>query len=332
MMMKNSITEIWELHLKESPENGISKSRIDIITNVNCTIGTILHTKAKFFTIAVDIKVAIHSNYLKRFSGVEILVLPFENGTKELTIILLEDELTEIFIVFIEDIIKSLINIKNIEDALIIIPKRINYWRKLFSKYTNGLLSPQQQRGLYGELYFIKLLLANIKNHYDVLNAWQAPTGSNQDFYFNKVAIEVKTSKSNTPSMRIANEFQLDITGFNSLFIAFYRLIEYPDDDNTLIKIINDIRNILKYSDDLLSDFNQKIEYLGISTDTEPEYNKKGYAIRKETYYNVTDDFPKITLDSIDNAISKVSYEIAPNLCNEYKLAFEDIIKDINNA
>ncbi len=132
--------------------------------------------------------------------------------------------------------------------------------------------------------------------------------------------------------MKIANEFQLDITGFDGLFIAFYRLIEYPDDNNTLIKIINDIRNILKYSDDLLSHFNQKIEYLGVSSDTEPEYNKTGYAVRKEAYYDVTDEFPKITLDSINDAISKVSYEIAPNLCNEYKLAFEDVIKEINNV
>jgi len=328
--MKNNINEIWKSHLKDLSQNGIVKTRIDEITKLDCYIGTILKSKVKFFTISINEKTQIHHNYLKRFAGVEIQVLPLKNNTKELTIILLEDELLEIFIVFIEDIIKSLKNINNVEDALVVISKRINYWRKLFSKYTNGLLSPQQQRGLYGELYFIKLLLENFKNHSMVLNAWQAPMGSNQDFYFNKLAIEVKTSKSNSPVIKIASEFQLDITGLNKLFIAFYKLIEFPDDENTLLRLINEIRTILKDKEELLFDFNQKLEYLGISSNMESEYNKIGYAVRKEYYYDVNDKFPKITSGLINEAISKVSYEITPNKCTDFEIDITDILKEIN--
>ncbi len=328
--MKNSINKIWESHLKDLSQSGIKKTRIDKITKLDCSIGTILRTKIRFFTISIDENITIQSNHLKRFAGVEIKVLPSENNTKELTIILIEDELIEIFIVFIEDIINSLVKIDNIDDALIIIPKRINYWQKLFSKYTNGLLSPQQQRGLYGELYFIKLLLEKIKDHSKVLNAWQAPMGSNQDFYFNRIAIEVKTSKSNSPTIKIANEFQLDIIGLNKLFIAFYKLIEFPNDENTLLKLINEIRTILKDKEELLFDFNQKLEYLGISSNMESEYNKIGYAIRKEYYYDVNDKFPKITSGLINEAISKVSYEITPNKCTDLEIDITDILKEIN--
>jgi hypothetical protein len=328
--MKNNINEIWKSHLKDLSQSGVEKTRIDEINKLNCYIGTILKTKVKIFTISINKKTKIHRNYLKRFAGVEIQVLPSANKTKELTIILLEDELLEIFIVFIEDIIKSLKNIDNIEDALVVISKRINYWRKLFSKYTNRLLSPQQQRGLYGELYFIKLLLLNFKDHSKILNAWQAPMGSNQDFYFNKSAIEVKTSKSNSPVIKIANEFQLDITGLNKLFIAFYKLIEYPNDENTLLKLINEIRKVLKDNEELLSDFNQKLDYLGVSSNMESEYNKTSYAIRKEYYYDVNEEFPKITSDLVNDAISKVSYEITPNKCTEFEIEFTDILKEIN--
>ena len=328
--MKNSINEIWQSHLQDLSQSGIIKTRIDEISKLDCYLGTVLRTKVRFFTISIDEKIKIHSNYLKRFAGVEIQVLPSANKTKELTIILLEDELLDIFIVFIEDIINSLVNIDNIEDALIIIPKRINYWRKLFSKYTNRLLSPQQQRGLYGELYFIKLLLENLDNHFKILNAWQAPMGSNQDFYFNKSAIEVKTSKSNLPVIKIANEFQLDITGLNKLFIAFYKLIEYPNDENTLLKLINEIRKIFTVNDELLSDFNQKLDYLGVSSNMESEYNKIGYVVRKEYYYDVNKEFPKITSDLINDAISKVSYEINPRKCTEFEIEFTDILKEIN--
>mgnify|MGYP000170613329 CR=1 FL=1 len=73
-------------------------------------------------------------------------------------------ELTDIFIVFIEDIINSLLDINNSENALIIISKRINYWKKLFGKFSTNLLTPQQQRGLFGELYFLNKLLLEKNN------------------------------------------------------------------------------------------------------------------------------------------------------------------------
>ena len=90
MMMKNSIGKIWDIHLKESSQNGIYKSRIDEIKHLKCFIGTVLRTKAKFFTIEIDKKHTIHSNYLKRFVGVEIQVLPSVEGKKELTPILMD--------------------------------------------------------------------------------------------------------------------------------------------------------------------------------------------------------------------------------------------------
>jgi hypothetical protein len=308
---------------------GVIKTRIDSIKNLECYIGTISRTKAKFFTLLLSKNNEIHTNYLKRFAGVEIQILPYKGVRNELTIILLEDELTEIFILFIEDIINSLNSIENKEDALIIISRRVKYWQKLFSKYTNGLLS-QQQRGLFGELNFIKQLIECGTNYEYVLKAWQAPMGSNQDFYFNNTAIEVKTSKSNTPSIKIANEYQLDITGFNKLFIVFYELIEFPNDENTLLKLINEIRMTLKDKEELLSDFNQKLDYLGISSNLESEYDKIGYVVRKENYYNVNKEFPKITFDSINEAISKVSYEVAPNKCTKFEIDFKEILKEIN--
>ena len=116
----------------------------------------------------------------------------------------------------------------------------------------------------------------------------------------------------------------------NKLFIAFYKLFEYPNDKNTLLKIITEIREVLKYNNELLSDFNQKLDYLGVSSNMESEYNKIGYVVRKEYYYDVNENFPKITSDLINNAISKVSYEITPNKCAKFEIDITDILKVIN--
>ncbi|NPD85366.1 PD-(D/E)XK motif protein [Lentimicrobium sp. L6] len=323
------IKEIWNSQAA-SFKNEVIRHRVEDIKYLKCCIGTVSVSKAKIFTLEIDPQVKVHPNYLKRFIGVEVQVLQINEHQKELVLILLEEELADVFVMFIEDIIQSLADVKNSEDALLIISNRINYWRKLFGKFTNGLLSSQQQRGLYGELYFLKLLLElDGINKDKIINAWQAPDGANQDFYFNGIAVEVKTSIANTPSIKIANEFQLDIDELKILFISFYKLNEYPNGENTLFNIITEIRNILNLFVNLKREFNLKLEILGISLETESEYDKIGYSISRELYYKVTDNFPRITSEIINQAISKVSYEISPIACVDFEVDINEITKEI---
>lgn len=324
----SKLKEIWE-NQASSIKNEVIREKVESVPSLNCYVGTISFSKAKIFLLELDASLPVHSNYLMRFVGVEIQVLPENKGKKELAIILLENELSDIFTFFIEDIINSLTSVGNQEDAILIISGKIGYWKKLFSKFTGGLLTPQQQRGLFGELYFLKLMLDNLNNDEKVIHAWQAPTGANQDFYFDGNAIEIKTSKSNSPSIKISNEFQLDTTNLKNLYVAFYKLNEYPGNEYTLLSIILDIRTQLKTKEEILSEFNLKLESLGISTDNEAEYNTMTLSVRDEKYYFITPEFPKITTETIENAISKVSYEIAPNQCTAFEIPFNSIITEL---
>lgn len=328
--MMINIKNIWDKQVA-SRKNEVIKERIFELKNINCNIGTISFSKAKIFTIEIEPDINIHSNYLKRFIGVEVQVLPLEGDYKELVIILLDEELTDVFVLFIEDIIKSLLIANNSAEALTIIASRINYWKKLFGKYSNGLLTPEQQRGLFGELFFLKKILDSNSNYQIIINAWQAPTGSNQDFYFDGNAVEVKTSKSNNSSIKISNEFQLDIAGLKSLYIAFYKLNEYPDENHTLLKLIEEIRLLLLDSIDILKEFNLKLESLGITPETEEEYNNVGYVVRDEKYYQVTDEFPKIISSMVSEAVSKISYEISPIEFEKFEIEYNCLKKELLN-
>jgi len=327
----SNIKNIWELQAS-SGRNDVIRERVDNIASLNCYVGTISVSQAKLFLLELDNTIQVHANYLKRFVGVEIQILPSKFNKKELVIILLENELTEIFVYFIEDIIVALKDISNQEEALITINQKVNYWRKLFSKLSGGLLTPQQQRGLYGELYFLMQLLENLNADRRVIFGWQAPTGANQDFYYFGTAIEVKTSKSNNPSLKISNELQLDVTGLDYLYLAFYKLNEYPGTQNSLAEIISVIRNRISSDEELVNVFNDKLESLGITVETECEYNNQSYSIRGEKYYQVTPQFPKITRETIDNSIFGVSYEINPDECVDFEQTLNTIISNINNG
>jgi hypothetical protein len=321
-----SIKDIWESQLNSS-KNRVIKERLTQVQCLNCFIGTITFSNAKIFLLELESNVSIQHNYLKRFIGVEVQIIPGSNNKKELAIILLDEELTDIFVVFIEDIINSLLDISNSEDAIIIISKRINYWKKLFGKFSRSLLTPEQQRGLFGELYFINQVLIETNNK-QILNAWKAPNATNQDFYINFKAVEVKTSKSNSQSIKIANEYQLDISGLNKLFIAFYKLYEFPD-GTTLIDIINDIRLFLNKDIELIHTFNAKLITLGILPEVEDEYDEIGYSVREEKYYNVNSEFPKITALVVNESISKISYDIDLGYCMNFETSFTEILNEI---
>ncbi|SHE98935.1 Putative PD-(D/E)XK family member [Bacteroides luti] len=329
--MMSRLKEIYEKQAS-SIKNEVVREKVESVSGVNCYIGTISFSKAKIFLLELDASLSVHANYLMRFVGVEIQILPVNKAKKELAIILLENELSDIFILFIEDIINSLTSVKNEEDAILVISKKIGYWKKLFSKFTGGLLTPQQQRGLFGELYFLRLLLENLNNKEKIVKGWQAPTGSNQDFYYNGIAIEVKTSKSNNPSIKISNELQLDTTGLINLYLAFYKLNEYPGNQNSLSGLITIIRNLLSKDYELLSEFNDKLESLGIDSETEAEYSNISYSIRDEKYYKVVSGFPQITKATIDNSIFNVSYEINPIGCFDYEYNINSIISEIKNG
>lgn len=325
----SDVREIWKAQSFSNITQVLIKEKIEEVSGLNCFVGTIGLSGAKVFVLELDNNVNIHQNYLKRFVGVEIQVLPAIDHS-ELVIILLENDLSDIFSYFIEDIINDLINVNDQSIALVKITSKINYWKRLFCKITGEILTPQQQRGLYGELFFLNELLELNEDKILIINGWHGPLGANQDFFYNGIAIEVKTSKSNKPSIKISNEYQLDKSGLNDLFVQFYKLNEYQGGSETLYNLINNIRQQLLA--DALFLFNEKLNNLGVIQDAEEEYNSTSYSVGFERTYQVTESFPSIIRSSLIDAISSVSYDIDPKQCVEFETDINRIFNHVTNG
>lgn len=325
----SDIREIWKKQSFSNTTQVLIKEKIEEVSGLNCYVGTIGLSGAKVFIIELSNNIKVHHNYLKRFVGVEIQVLPAIDHS-ELVIILLENDLSDIFSYFIEDIINELISLNDQNIALLKISSKVNYWKRLFSKITGDILTPQQQRGLYGELFFLNELLEINADKYFIINGWHGPLGANQDFWYNGTAVEVKTSKSNNPLIKISNEYQLDTSGLNKLFLQFYKLNNYQGGTETLYNLVNNIRQVL--SNETLIMFNEKLENLGINHEVEEEYNITSYTIGFERTYQITESFPKIVRNNLNDAVSGVSYEIEPKLCTEFEIDINQVFNLINNG
>lgn len=329
--MKIDLKKIWSGQESASSKQ-VVRERILFIKDLNCFIGLVGYTGVKMFQLEVEPLTEIHKNYLHRFRGVEIQAIPSDDETlKKFTIILMEKELTDIFTLFIEDILDKLIPISDTKDALNIINQRVIYWRKLFAQASGELLTPEKQRGLFGELFILQQLLNYSEDSRLVLNSWVGPQSANQDFVIETNAIEVKTSKAGNSTVSISNEYQLDFTLWNNIYLCIVSVNESAGKQGTLFQLINTIRTLLEERDDeLVSEFERKLGLIGINRDMLEEYNETSYSVRNYRFFHVCDGFPVIVKGTIESdAIYNVKYQIDISKCRDFEADEQTVLSTI---
>ena len=328
-MRTNDLKSIWAIQSKDTSKSVVRDS-ISLQNGVICYAGFIRASLDKMFQIEIDESVSIHKNYLKRFHGVEIRVLESNSNKKDITIILSDNDLLDVFILFLEDLIQGLEITDNEGDVPLVVNQKVGYWGKLFARIKGELLSKERQRGLYGELIFLKTLLDRSSDPVKSIVAWTGPDGSNQDFSDELTAVEVKSSKATKPSVNIASELQLDWTKLDSLFLVVIHLDELSNGSDTLLKLIEEIKAKIDDHQALLSLFEEKLERIGIPIEEEKHYDDFGFIIRSKRAYKVQDGFPALTIDTINNdAIHNVKYQIDLTVCEPFEAVLEDVISEM---
>jgi hypothetical protein len=327
-MMITDYKSIWKNQEIDS-KTLTTRDKVSTLGIVNYFVGRIGASNAKMFQIEISKDVAIHKNYLKRFHGVEIRVLD-SFDKKDITIILSDNDLLDIFMLFIEDVIYGLESIKLENEIPQVINEKVSYWSKLFARINGDLLSKERQRGLYGELSFLNALLSHSEDYKSCIETWTGPDGTNQDFNNNLNAVEVKTSKATKPSVNIASELQLDWTNLNSLYLFVYHLDVLNNGGHTLYQLIKEIKQKISKLNDSLSLFEKKLDVLGVPVGAEKYYDDFGFILRSQQAYKVQDGFPTLTIDIINNvAIHNVKYQIDLTACEPFEVNNEDVFKEM---
>ena len=322
----NNIKDIW-INQKLNSRSITLREHFKVNEGFNCFVGRIGASNAKMFQIELDQSTPIHKNYLKRFHGVEIRVLDSKKGKKDITIILSDNDLMDVFILFLEDLIRSLKTINDENNIPLILNEKVRYWGKLFAKIKGELLSKERQRGLYGELTFLNTLLNRSNDFVKTISSWTGPEGSNQDFSNGLSAVEVKSSKATKPTVNIASELQLDWTILDNLYLHVIHLDELNNGPDTLKKLIEVIKQRLEKHPNLLRLFEEKLDLVGIPFGEEKHYNEVGFIIRSKRAYEVQNGFPVLINETINNeAMHNVKYQIDLTALEPFETELESVI------
>jgi hypothetical protein len=325
--MKISIKQVWD-ELDVSRCHDSDKFKLEAYEPLNCYLSVLKSTNTRCFELQVD-GISLKS-FEKKFKGVEVYLVNLEQTKKSILIYLLDSELTEIFTMFIEDLLNNLEGVKEDEKAFQIIQNQFGKWGKIFARINGELLSKERQRGLYGELIFLQSLLNSSTDHTKSIITWTGPEGSNQDFSNQISATEIKTSKATKPTVNIASELQLDWTVLDNLFLVIVHIDEISNGTNTLKRLINEIKELISNQSELLQLFEEKLYRVGIPYGEEEHYDDTGFVIRSQKAYEVKEGFPALTTEIINNiAVHNIQYQIDITACEPFEITLERTINQM---
>lgn len=323
-----NIKSIWENH--KPTGDIIIKTRIDEIPHLHCFAATNHITGQHLYIMAVANNIVVPELKNYRFKGVEIYTLPNEVENKiELYIYLLDNDLKDIFSMFIQNILEDIENSVTENEAVTLTLNVVSKWKKLFDKINFQGLSLEQQKGLIGELLFLNYILNEAKTGADAVDAWTSAEQGFQakDFTLGSVGVEIKFTSSKHPRIKISNERQLDAESLNELFLVLYSTEAVKENGFSLNSLVEQTRKKI-LSDDERSVFNAKLQLNGYF-DEDKKYYARMYSLKKTFVFRVAPQFPKIVRSQLPFGIYDTSYSIEISALENFMVEMERILEKV---
>ncbi len=261
--------------------------------------------------------------------GIDIS-LPASDGDRKTRLILRLNNRDDwdIFYSLCLDLIQATSSCSNEESVVAVIVRRLERWHIFLKKYHTKIMSEFEQKGLIGELLFLKDYLLPKFSVSEALSFWQGPLDAPQDFCICDTAVEVKcqlgTSK---PLIRISSVEQLNaqLSRLYLFVVTVGKGAKNTDNVINLPIIIGEIREDIQKSQpssgDLFEDLLLQAGYMDLQ-----EYSEFHFVLSSFRFYEVTDDFPKFYPNDIPEGIVNISLDIMLDKCSQFIVDPEKII------
>lgn len=318
-----SIKSIWESHVPT--DEIIIKTQLEQVQPFKCFAATnhITGNHLYIFETSKNAKFPEFRNF--KFKGLFIEIYEFEDS-KELHIYLLDNQLKDIFNLFIENIVEEISKSITENEALVETSNVVLKWKKLFDKINFQGLTIERQKGLIGELLLFNSLLDEEYSIDALLESWTGPDFNDKDFRFGSFGIEVKLTSSKVPKVKISSERQLDNENLTKLYLIFYVIEEVKDKGFSLNSIIDQIRTKINNNHNALKIFDERLLLVGYFDDDFENY-KRQYAFRKRNFYEVNDDFPKLIASDLPLGLFDTKYNIELSAIEQFLVNNESILE-----
>ena len=230
----------------------------------------------------------------------------------------------DVFGVLAQDVVDSIAQATDQRAAVSTFVERLRRWQEFLERHGPEGLNAHAQRGLYGELWFLRQQAISLTGADTAISAWSGPERSNQDFQFAGCSVEVKTTASNPHhQVAISNIRQLDETHVPALLLFHVALELRHDTGETLVGMVESLREVLRPNSQPLSLFEEKLRSWGYLDVHSVHYADVSYVVRAHGFYHVMGGFPRLVESDIPDGVGDVRYSVALAACAAYQMAPE---------
>ncbi len=240
------------------------------------------------------------------------------SGKSAFVLGLRERSQVKIFETLCRDIVKAGEEAEDSDEALHRALQRTNRWHHLLRGGKPSGLTIEEQRGLVGELAFLREIVAALGPE-TAIEAWTGPAGSIKDFEFIRTCVEVKTRRTAAkPYVTISSEYQLaDIDGSR----LYLRVINVA---SAVIPEGQDLHDHVNMTSKLFENSNTAFEawedaLYSTGYDPDNDYDDRRWLLGTANDYDIIEGFPRISLP-LSPGVEDVRYSISLDACEPFKL------------
>jgi hypothetical protein len=270
-----------------------------------------------------------------RARGFELREEPLDDSPRThttLAICLTDARFTDMFTELVHDLYKRLTRITSHNDTVVEIVGRLKTWQSFMERAGLKGMGKELQRGLYGELVFLREYLIPQLGAQAAVESWVGPSGAQQDFQWARKACEVKTSVAKQhQKLWIASELQLDNRWVDYLWLFHLSLDSRQSSGETLCDAIDNISSQLAQYSIASELFARLLLEAGYHLSHRKRYQREGYSIREASFFLVTDGFPRIIEEALPQGVGDVRYSISVAECEHFKMSSANVIRLIGS-
>ena len=232
-----------------------------------------------------------------------------KDGRYALSFTLLNCAEEDVFITMAGDMIAFSSDAASPAEAVQRVLRRYAAWVRLFERRQSELLGIHAQKGLLGELLFLKEVIEGGHPMLEAVAGWAGPDGADQDFFCDDGWHEVKAVGAGAAAVSISSVEQLDYPMEGEL-VVFRIDACVPQHNNavTLYQMVSALEKMTVSIPGAAETLLLKLAAVGYVH--REEYDQQHFFVSAQQRYAVTESFPRMRRAGLPREVINISYQL----------------------
>jgi hypothetical protein len=324
-------TNPWDSIAEPDVSAAISAKRVDSSCPWDFFWGRALG--GKYLFVVQHAASEVPKAQLPRLRGIRVKDVSGPGSVERMLVFELQDSMQwDLFRRLCLDVVAAAADAAAEEDMVQLALARTWRWHHLLRGGSDGRLSESAQQGLLGELRFVESCLASGLPAVAVMDAWMGPSGSDKDFAFGRIAVEVKSRRiSSSPKVSISTESQLDDGGLDGLFLVVFEIERSAAEVEGAIcvtDVASRVRDGLVQGQQMVIEaFESRLAEAGFRwTD---DYSDCLWLLRNTREFAVSDGFPRIVSAGVPSGVGDLKYTVSLAECAPFEIQSGSAVRSV---